>query len=226
MLGSGLGLLVGKLLSAELETIAISALGLVTVGMSIKMFLSSKNILILAGALVLGGILGTILGVQNALNSLAEMGKYYLGGDKNFANGLVTATVLFCVGPMTIMGSIQDGLEGKSELLRLKSVLDGVASTFLAASLGVGVLFSAVAVLVIQGILTLFSKKLIKLKEDDELISELTGVGGPILLATGLSLLNIKKLPTADYLPALVLAPLMLLLQRSFSRSNRSSTNQ
>ena len=115
---------------------------------------------------------------------------------------------------MTILGCIQDGLEGKSELLHLKSTMDGVAAIFLTATLGVGVLFSAAFVLIFQGALTLAARPLASLKNDESLLAELGGAGGPIMMAIGLSLLQIKKLPTANYLPALVLAPTLMVLSR------------
>ena len=108
---------------------------------------------------------------------------------------------------MTVLGCIEDGLSGRSETLRLKSTLDGFASLFLAASLGVGVLFSALAVLIVQGGLTLAARPLAPLRDRPEALAELTGVGGPIIMAVGLGLLDIKHLPVADYLPALALAP-------------------
>lgn len=214
--GSLVGLAIGQLLPKGAESMALSSLGLICLGMGVKMFLQSKNILILAGAITIGGIIGLLLGIQPLFDNLANIVKQTLGGGSTFSEGLVTATVLFCVGPMTILGCIQDGLEGKSELLHLKSILDGVASIFLAATLGSGVLVSAVAVLLIQGGVTFFAEKLRSLKEDEELIAELSGAGGPIMLAIGLSLLSIKKLPNANFLPALLLAPTMVVLSRKW----------
>ena len=212
--GSLLGLLIGRAVPAAAQDIALSGLGLVSFGLGIKMFLGSKNLLVVAGAIAIGGILGLLLGLQAGLNSLADWVKVSVGGGGTFSEGLVAACVLFCVGPMTLLGCIQDGLEGKSELLALKSTMDGVASLFLAASLGIGVTFSALFVLVFQGAITLLARPLSGLREDKELLGELSGTGGVILLAIGLSLLDIKKLPTANFLPALALAPLLILLQR------------
>lgn len=214
LVGSLLGLAAGKLLPVAAQDVALSGLGLVSLGMGIKMFLGSKNVLIVAGAIAVGGIFGMLIGIQNGLNLLAESVKSAVGGGGTFSEGLVAATVLFCVGPMTLLGCIQDGLEGKSELLNLKSTMDGVAAFFLTASLGVGVVFSAASVLLIQGALTLGARPLSRLKDDEAVLSELTGTGGPIMLAIGFSLLGIKKLPTADYLPALVLAPALVMFAR------------
>ena len=212
--GSLVGLLIGKFIPESAQQVALGGLGLVTMGLGMKMFLGSKNILIVAGSIALGGIIGLLLGIQVGLENIAEWVKHSVGGGGTFSEGFVASCVLFCIGPMTLLGCIQDGLEGKSELLSLKSTMDGVAAIFLAASLGVGVLFSAAFVLIFQGALTLAARPLSSLKSDQGLLAELEGTGGPIMLAIGLSLLSIKKLPTANYLPALVLAPMMVLLSR------------
>lgn len=224
--GSIVGLIVGKLLPQGAESMALSGLGLISLGMGVKMFFQSKNVLILAGSVAIGGILGLLIGIQPALDTLSNLLKDRLGGGARFSEGFVTATVLFCVGPMTILGCIQDGLEGKSELLNLKSILDGVAAIFLAATLGYGVLVSAVAVLLIQGVITLFAEKLKSLKEDEDLIAELSGAGGPIMLSIGLSLLDIKKLPNANFLPALILAPILVLLSRTRFAKQRPQSSK
>lgn len=221
--GSIIGLLIGKLLPKEAQDIALSGLGLVTIGIGIKMFLGSKNALIVAGSIAIGGILGLLLHIQYGLDHLAEWVKASVGGGGTFSEGLVAACVLFCVGPMTILGCIQDGLEGKSELLALKSTMDGVAAVFLAASLGYGVLFSAVFVLIVQGLITLAAKPLAFLRSDEALLAEFEGTGGPIMIAIGLSLLDLKKLPTANYLPALVLAPLTVLVSRRLAALTKKS---
>jgi uncharacterized membrane protein YqgA involved in biofilm formation len=187
------------------------------------MFLGSKNALIVAGSIAIGGVLGLILHIQYGLDHLADWVKTSVGGTGTFSEGLVAACVLFCVGPMTILGCIQDGLEGKSELLGLKSTMDGVAAIFLAASLGNGVLFSAAFVLIVQGAITLLAKQLAFLREDEALLAEFEGTGGPIMIAIGLSLLDLKKLPTANYLPALVLAPLTVLVSRRLAALTKKS---
>ena len=227
--GSLVGLLIGKFIPESAQQVALGGLGLVTMGLGMKMFLGSKNILIVAGSIALGGIIGLLLGIQVGLENIADWVKHSVGGGGTFSEGFVASCVLFCIGPMTLLGCIQDGLEGKSELLSLKSTMDGVAAIFLAASLGVGVLFSAAFVLIFQGALTLAARPLSSLKSDQGLLAELEGTGGPIMLAIGLSLLNIKKLPTANYLPALVLAPMMVLLSRrltAWSKKSKASPSQ
>jgi uncharacterized protein len=214
LVGSVLGLLIGNNLPNEAQEIAMSGMGLVTLGIGMKMLFGSKNILVVAASVAIGGILGLLIGIQNSLIHLADWVKSSVGGSGTFSEGLVGATVLFCIGPMTLLGCIQDRMEGKSDLLALKSTMDCVAGFFLAASLGVGVVFSTLSVFIIQGAITLMAKPLAGLKDDEDLLAELSGAGGVLMLAIGFSLLGIKKLPTANYLPALVIAPLIVLLGR------------
>jgi hypothetical protein len=185
----------------------MSGIGVITLCLGVKMFLPSKNILAVIGAMVLGGVLGTALGFQHGLIALSEYVKTTLHGGGKFTEAIVTTSVLYCVGPMTLLGCIQDGVEGNIELLKVKSALDGVGSVFFAASLGPGVLVTAVILLVFQGSLTLAARWLRRFAQDSELVAEATAAGGAMMVMTGLGLLGIKSLPVADYLPALVLAP-------------------
>jgi uncharacterized membrane protein YqgA involved in biofilm formation len=223
VVGSTLGLLVGQLLPSNAQDIALSGIGLVNLALGVKMFLPSKNLILVTACIALGGILGLLLGVQTGLESLSVWAKQVVGGRGQFSEGLLTASILFCVGPMTILGCIQDGLEGRSELLGLKSTLDGVAGFFLAASLGVGVLFSAVFLLVFQGAITLLASRLKWLRDDEQLLNEFTAVGGLMILSIGISLLGLKQMPTANYLPALILVPLAYRVNRLYSNYKTSS---
>ena len=209
--GSAIGLVLRSAIPAEAQTIALSGLGLVTFGLGIKLFFESKNILVVAIAIAVGGMIGLQLGIQNGLVGLGDQLKHLLspGATKanTFTEGFVAASVLFCVGPMTILGCLQDGLEGKTELLALKSTMDGVAAIFLSATLGIGVLASALVVLIFQGALTMLASTLKWLRDEKDILAEFSGTGGVIMLAIGFSLLDIKRLPTANFLPALLLAP-------------------
>ncbi|MCW5936678.1 MAG: DUF554 domain-containing protein [Fimbriimonadaceae bacterium] len=213
--GSTLGLALGSWLPAEIQTVALAGIGLVVVGIGIKMFLATNNVLIVAGAVALGGVIGKLMGIDVGLATVADRARALTGGsDRAFNDGLVTASVLFCVGPMTLIGCVQDGLEGDSELLRLKSLLDFIASLFLAAvspAFGAGVLASAAVVLLVQGGLTLGARPLAPIAANKAVMDEGTAAGGAVTLAIGLSLLGVepvRSLPKEVYLPALVLAPL------------------
>jgi uncharacterized membrane protein YqgA involved in biofilm formation len=212
--GATLGLAVGKYLSPDYQSAAMNGLGLVVVGIGIKMFLDSKNILIIAASIALGGIIGRMMGIQIGIEDFANWAEVSLGAGGTFSEGLITTSILFCVGPLSLLGCIKDGLEGDTELLKLKSTMDGFGAFFFASALGVGVLATALVVLVFQGILTRLAWKLEFLVEDQEFIAEVTAAGGVMMLAIGIGLVGIKDLPTANYLPALALAPLFVVISR------------
>jgi uncharacterized protein len=215
--GATVGHFVGSSIPVDYQTIALSGIGLVAMGLGIKLFLGSKNILIVALAVATGGILGLALGLQAGLDSFAQWAKATLGGQGRFTEAVITSSVLYCVGPMTLLGCIQDGLEKKIELLGLKSTMDGIVAIFLTATLGDGVFVSAFVVLVFQGALTLLARYLRPLAEDPDYIGEASAAGGTMMLAIGMGLLEIKKLPVASYLPAIFLAPLFVLIGRRIS---------
>jgi uncharacterized protein len=217
--GATIGLMVGRLLPTGLQTVAMSGIGLVTTGIAVKMFLETKNVLVVAASVVVGGIIGKVVGIDLALGAAAEWTRSLTGSSSSgFNDGLITATVLFCVGPVTLMGCLQDGLERKTELLGLKSLLDGVSSVFLAAasfSFGQGVLASAAFVLVIQGSLTAIARPIQSVAKNPNLVAEATAAGGSMMLAIGLGLLNVpvvKDIPKEVFLPALVIAPVLAAL--------------
>jgi len=217
--GSLLGLWIGKALPTGLQSVAMSGIGLVVVGMAMKMFFQTKNVLIVAASVVLGGIIGKLIGIDVGLAMAADWARRAFGSsDQGFNNGFVTATVLFCVGPMTLMGCIQDGLERKIELLGIKSLLDGVCSVFLAAvslSFGQGVLASAGVVLLVQGLLTALARPLQPIAKNPNLIAEATAAGGAMMLAISFGLLKIpvvESIPKEVFLPSLVIAPLLAYL--------------
>lgn len=210
--GSAVGLAIGRQLPVAYEHIALQGLGLVTFGIGMRMFLQTKNPIVVAIAIAAGGCLGLAIGLAAGLDSVAEWAHRLVGGGSDgasFTTGLVAASILFCVGPMTVLGCVQDGLEGNIELLSLKSTMDGVAAIFLAATFGFGVLFSAAIVLIFQGLLTLLARPLAPLTKIPDLISELSATGGAMMLAIGLGLLEVVKIQVVSYLPALFLAPLV-----------------
>lgn len=214
--GALIGLWLSAVLSPSLLDMATTGLGLVTIGLGIKLFLESKNVLVVAAAIGIGGMLGEAIGISSGLAWFAEEARRNLGGGGTFNEALISTSVLFCVGPMTLLGCMQCALEDKMDLIGVKSVMDGIASIFFAATLGPGVLVTAAVVLVTQGTLTLLAKRLKPLADDRELLAETTASGGPILLAIGLGLAGIKKIPSENLLPALVLAPMLVVLFRKF----------
>ncbi len=207
--GSLIGLALGNHIPAHYKPAILGGLGLVTCLLSARMFFQSKNVLVVVGAIAIGSIIGLMLGLQEGLDSFALWAKNTVGGEGRFVEAVITPTLVFCVGPMTLLGCLQDALEKKIELLALKSTLDGIGAIFFAATLGVGVLVSAFILLVFQGLITLLAKPLQILAQDEAAMAEATAVGGAMLLGTGLLLLDIKRLPVAAFLPALVIAPVL-----------------
>lgn len=187
-------------------------IGLITVGLGVKMFLRTENILIVTIAIVIGGVLGKLGNIDLFLAGLGDRVQNSIGAQGTFSEGLIAASILYCVGPITILGCLEDGLERKIELLSVKSVLDGIASVFLTAALGVGVLFSAVVVFVVQGGLTLAAQPLEPIMKRGTVIAELSAAGGCIMMVIGLRFLGFEHLQPELFLPALVIAPLIALI--------------
>ena len=208
--GSCLGLLLKRGIPKKVSGAAMSAIGLCTLLIGMDGALDGGNVLVAIVSLVGGVIIGTLLNIDGNLQKLGErlentMGK---GGEGSIARGFVTASLLFCVGAMTIVGSLESGLTGDHSLIFTKSALDFVSSMMLASTLGVGVLLAGGFVLVVQGGLVLLSGVLAPVLSE-AVITEITCVGSLMIVGLGLNLLNITKLKVADFLPALLLAPLV-----------------
>ncbi len=215
VLGASTGTVFGKRLPENLRSNIMNGLGLVTIFIGLSMGLKTENILVVLGSVVLGGILGELMGIDNLLRRLASrlekgLAKVNLGGGR-FAEGFITASLVFCVGPMTIMGSIQDGLTGDYSTLAVKAALDGFASIAFAASLGIGVAFSGLLILVYQGSITLLASWASAVLTEP-MITEMTSVGGILIFGIGLGLLDIKRVPVANLLPAIFVAPSLVWL--------------
>lgn len=210
--GSLIGMSAGDKMPDRYKSIVLATLGLGTILIGLKLALLTQHLSLVLAALLLGAITGTALNLDGRLNRLAQwLGSFANQESPTFVTGFVSASLLFCVGPMTIVGSIQDGSIGDHTLLYTKSLLDFFAATALASSLGIGVLFSAITVLIMQGGLTLGGRYLGALTEG-VLIDEMSAVGGLMIVAIGLHLLDIRKLPLANLLPGLVIiVPLVLL---------------
>ncbi|MGD8462582.1 MAG: DUF554 domain-containing protein [Anaerolineae bacterium] len=216
LLGGTLGTYLGARLSERIRQIVMQGIGLVTIIVGISMALETNHILVVLGSILLGGILGEWWQLERRLEGLAQWlerkaARFPLLTRGDFTKGFVTASLVFCVGPLTILGSIQDGLSGDYTLLAIKSVLDGFAGMAFAAAMGMGVTFAALSVLVIQGTLTI-GASLFQTVLTEPMIAELTASGGVILLGMGLLLLEIKRIRVANFLPALIIAPLLVVL--------------
>ncbi len=220
LIGGTLGLLFGARLPERIRETVVGALGLFTVALGLQMFLKTQNPILVLGSLLLGGTLGEWGHIEDRLSRLgswletrftpAEAAADPQGS--RFVRGFLTASLLFCVGPMTILGSIQDGLTGDYSLLAVKSVMDGFAALAFASTFGVGVLFAALTVLLYQGGLSLGAAQLQSVVTP-AMMNEMTAAGGVILLALAVSsLMEIKPLRSGNLLPALLIAPLLVWL--------------
>ena len=211
IIGSLVGLLFKKGIPERVSKAAMIGLGACTLYIGILGSLCGENVLILIASVVLGVILGTLLNIDGAINKLAEkVEKKFKRQDSgvSIAEGIVTATLLFCVGSMTVTGSIQAGITGDSSILITKATLDLVSSMMLASGLGIGVLFSAVAVSVVQGGLVLLAG-LVSPFMSTGAVNEMTCAGSLIIIMIGTNLMGITKIKVADFLPAIILAPVI-----------------
>jgi len=219
IVGSCIGLLFKKGIPERVSKAAMVGLGACTLYIGISGSLCGENVLILIASVVLGAIVGTLLGIDNAINKLAEKveSKFKKDGKRvSLAEGLVSATLLFCVGSMTVTGSIQAGLTGDHSILITKATLDLVSSMMLASSLGVGVLLSAGTVFVIQGGLVLLAGVIAPFMNAGA-VNEMTCAGSLLIVMIGTNLMGITKIKVADYLPAIVFAPIIYNLVSLFS---------
>jgi len=213
--GSILGLLFGARLSDQLKSTIISGMGLFLVAMGLQMFLKTENSLVVLGALLIGTLLGEWWRIEDGLHRLgifleSRFSREEADGSNRFVRGFLTASLLFCIGPVAILGSIQNGLTGDYNLLVVKSIIDGFASMAFASTLGIGVAFSSLIVLVYQGGISLLAGQLNAIV-NTSMMNELTAAGGVLLMGVGVSnLLEIKKIRVGNMLPALVIAPVIV----------------
>lgn len=215
LVGGIIGLVFGARIPEKLKDTVIAGLGLFTAAMGLQMFTDTESPLIVLGALLIGTLLGEWMRIEDGLHNLGKFleqrfSKEGDDGSNKFVRGFLTASLLFCVGPMTILGSIQDGLTGDYQLLAVKAVLDGFAAMAFASTLGAGVLFSTIVILVFQGGISLFAAQLSAIVTP-LMMNELSATGGVILLGLAISsLLEIKKIRVGNMLPALAVAPIIV----------------
>ena len=216
LLGGTLGLLFGSRVPERIRQTVVAGLGLFTAAIGLQMFIKTQNPIVALGSLLIGGLLGEWWRIEDGLKGVGAFLEQRFTRNSNhaesnrFARGFLTASLVFCVGPMTILGSIQDGLTGDYQLLAIKSVLDGFAALAFASSLGVGVLFSTLIILIYQGGLTLLAAQ-VQTFVTDPMMAEMTAAGGVILMGIAISsLLEIKPIRVGNFLPALAVAPLIV----------------
>jgi len=218
LVGGLVGTFLGDRLPPRLRDNVVAGVGLFVAVMGVKFAIDTASLLYLLGAILVGGIAGSLVGIERRLNELgAAIQRRFAtpGGSSTIAEAFVTASIVFCVGPLTFLGAIRNGLSGDASLLAIKSVLDGFSAIAFAATLGWGVLLSLVVILVYQGGLAAGASVFASLLSDAQL-REMNAVGGLLLVGVGLKLLKIRDVQVADYLPAIAVAPLLVAAVAAF----------
>jgi uncharacterized membrane protein YqgA involved in biofilm formation len=212
LIGGTIGALIGDRLPKRIHEALFGALGLFTVLIGLMSAFTTKNPLILLGSILLGVLVGEALNLEGGLQRLGDWAQKKLARPgSTMSEAFVTASLIFCVGPLSILGALDNGLRGDTTKLVIKATLDAFASLAIGATLGWGVLLSLVVILIYQGGLSLLAHVIAPaLNASPDIITELTATGGLLLVAIGLKLLNIRDLRVANWLPALVAAPLLV----------------
>jgi uncharacterized protein len=238
--GTGLGLLLGPRLPERVRTTVLDGIGLIVIGVGIASFLQTGNAVFPVVAIVLGGLIGELLQIEERLEGLGEAIRRKVEGDRaaveprpasfverepdevgldaaapaprtgGFVDGFVVASLTFCVGALMVVGSLQDGISGDSQLLIVKAALDGLVAVVFASVFGWGVGFSAVSIGVLQGSFTVLGATVGTALLDARMVAELEATGGVMILGIGLRLLDLKKVKVGSYLPALLIAPVLV----------------
>jgi uncharacterized membrane protein YqgA involved in biofilm formation len=212
LVGGIIGTALGDRLPERLRENVVRGVGLFTLAMGAKFAIDTSNLLYILGSILIGGIAGSLWGVDRRLSALGDTLQRRFarpGKTSTVSEAFVTASIVFCVGPLTFLGSIQNGLSGDASLLAIKSVLDGFTAIALAATLGWGVLLTIPLILLYQGGLAVGASLFVGLLTDLQL-REMSAVGGLLIIGVGLKLLAIRDVKVADFLPAIVVSPLVV----------------
>jgi len=208
------GALLGRLLSGIPESIrqtVMQGIALAVIVLGVKMSLDTNNILIMIVSIVLGSIIGELMGIDKNLNRLGQWLEKRMGGNRQgtIATGFVTATLVYCIGAMGVLGSLDSGLRNNHDILYTKSMLDGLSAIIFSSTLGIGVIFSAIPVFLYQGTIALLATQINSLVSPamlEAILAEVTAVGGLMIIAIGINILELRKINVANMLPALVIA--------------------
>ena len=215
--GGILGLFLGNRFSEKIRLTIMNGLGLFTMLYGIRLFTETKNAMVVLISLVIGILIGEWVGIEDRLSNLGiwlekKFNKAKNADSNQFIKGFLTTSLLYCIGPMAILGSIQDGLTGDFNTLAIKAIIDEISAIAFASSLGIGVLFSSVIVFIYQGIITLLAAQL-QFILTDVMLFEVNALGGIMLVGLAISnLLEIKRIRVANFLPGFIIIPLIVLL--------------
>ena len=219
--GSLVGLIFCKKINDSLSDIVCCGAGVVTMVIGFQMAFQYKSVVILALSVIMGGIIGSWLDIDGKILALGKFLETKFGkkeeqnGKQNFAYAFLNASVLFCVGAMAVLGSFNAGINKDYTLIFTKSILDGFMAIVFAAAMGIGTAFSAITVFVYQGLLTLCSTWIAPYVTE-EMLTELSAVGGAAIVMIGMNLLKLRTIKTANYLPAIVLAVVFVIIKNAF----------
>lgn len=219
--GGFLGLFLGTRFSEKIRLTIMNGLGLFTMLYGIRLFTETKNAMVVLISLVIGILLGEWIGIEDRLSNLGvwlekKFNKAKNADSNRFIKGFLTTSLLYCIGPMAILGSIQDGLTGDFNTLGIKAIIDGISAIAFASSLGIGVLFSSFIVFVYQGVITLLAAQL-QFILTDVMLFEVNALGGIMLVGLAISnLLEIRKIRVANFLPGFIIIPFIVLLFNYF----------
>ncbi len=205
-LASIFGYFLGRKVGEEVRERIMKVLGLTIIFIGLKMAFETKNPVLIIASVVIGTVIGEVIKIEDGLETFAAKIEKKFSGF-TFAEGFVTATILFCVGPMAVVGSIREGLTGDASIILAKTMLDTVSALFLSAVFGLGVALSSLSILVYQGTITLFAGSIASYLTE-EVIAEVTASGGIIVMAIGFNVVGLSRFKAANMLPALVIAPL------------------
>lgn len=215
--GVVVGLAVRRGISEKIQTTIMQGLGLVVLLVGLKMAWQTQNEIILILSLAAGAVLGGYIDIENKLNAFGKWLENKVGSRRRgVSKAFITASLIYCVGAMTIMGSIEDGLTGEPKVLYIKSMLDGIASIIFTVAMGVGVILSIIPVFIIQGSITLFAESIKEILTDN-MVAEMNAVGGLLIVGIAFNLLGIKKINVVNLLPAVPLVLLFIWLADKLS---------
>jgi uncharacterized membrane protein YqgA involved in biofilm formation len=219
--GGFIGLLLGNRLPEKIKFTVMNGLGLFTMAYGIKLFIQTGNAMVVLASLLIGILLGEWWKLEDGLTHLGvwferKFNKNKGAESKRFIQGFLTSSLLFCIGPMAILGALQDGLTGDFNTLAIKAVIDGFSSIAFASSMGIGVLFSSIIVLIYQGSISLLADQM-QFLMSDVMLNEISALGGVMLIGLSFSsLMEIRKIRVANFLPGFLIVPFMVLIFRYF----------
>lgn len=203
LVGSLVGIILKKGIKDDYKTTIMDGISLTVIVIGIMGGIKSENIILAISSIVIGSLIGEIIGIEEKLDSLGDrLQKSFGAKDSNFSKGFVTASLVYCVGAMAIIGSLESGIQGNHQTLFAKSILDGISAIIFSSTLGIGVAFSALAVFIYQGTITLLASS-VKGLLTPQVINEMSAIGGILIMAIGINVLGIKKIKVGNMLPAI-----------------------